>query len=114
MNAHQLFCNGEAQPVPFGRSGVIALIHPFKDMGEIRGRNSFPIIGNNDFCLLLRFGYSKGHLACGTMRQDILQQIIENISGKLVVAGWISVAVAVAIFVGAMILCAKVTQKRDN
>lgn len=45
---------------------------------------------------------------------DGMQQIIENISGKLVVAGWISVAVAVAIFVGAMILCAKVTQKRDN
>ena len=51
---------------------------PFKDMGKIRGGNPFPIIGNNNFCLLLRFGHSEGHLACNAVRQDILQQVIEN------------------------------------
>src|SRR5699024_3829136 len=32
MDAYQFLSNGEAQPVPFGRSGVVALIHPLKDM----------------------------------------------------------------------------------
>src|SRR5699024_5646214 len=54
MDAYQFLSNGEAQPVPFGRSGVIALIHPLKDMGEISSGNPFPVISHYDFCLLLR------------------------------------------------------------
>ena len=78
MDAYQFLSNGEAQPVPFGRSGVVALIHPLKDMGEISGGNPFPVISHYDFCLLLRFGHGQGHLSCAAVRQDILQQVIEN------------------------------------
>ena len=78
MDAYQFLSNGEAQPVPFGRSGVVALIHPFKDMGEISGGNPFPVIGHHDFGLLLCFGQCQGHLPCVAVRQDILQQVIEN------------------------------------
>ena len=78
MDAHQFLCNRESQPVPLGSPGMVALIHPFKDMGKIRDGNPFPIIGNNNFCLLLRFGHSEGHLACNAVRQDIVQQVIEN------------------------------------
>lgn len=49
MDAYQFLSNGEAQPVPFGRSGVVALIHPLKDMGEISGGNPFPVISHYDF-----------------------------------------------------------------
>lgn len=73
MDAYQFLSNGEAQPVPFGRSGVVALIHPLKDMGEISGGNPFPVISHYDFCLLLRFGHGQGHLSCAAVRQDILQ-----------------------------------------
>lgn len=76
MDAYQFLRNGEAQPVPFGRSGVVALIHSFKDMGDVSGGNPFPVIGHHDFCLLLRFGYGQGHLPCVAVRQDILQQVM--------------------------------------
>ena len=54
------------------------MIHPLKDMGEISGGNPFPVISHYDFCLLLRFGHGQGHLSCAAVRQDILQQVIEN------------------------------------
>ena len=47
-------------------------------MGDVSGGNPFPVIGHHDFCLLLRFGYGQGHLPCVAVRQDILQQVIEN------------------------------------
>ena len=35
------------------------MIHPFKDMREIRGGNPVAVISNNDFCLLLSFSHGQ-------------------------------------------------------
>ena len=47
-------------------------------MREIRGGNPVAVISNNDFCLLLSFSHGQENFACITVRQDILQQVIEN------------------------------------
>lgn len=43
-----------------------------------------------------------------------MQQLVESVGDKLMMAGYISVAVAAAVFAGAVALCVKVAEKRDN
>ena len=55
---------------------MVALIHSVKDMGEIGGGNSFPVIGTHDFLLLLRFDYGQGHLPCVVVRQGFVAVVV--------------------------------------